>query len=60
MENRWIVVWSNGKILTFVPYDSMGMTSFIRRGLEEGPVTVNDKEVYIDDTGFWQYKDSGT
>ena len=56
MENKWIVVWSNGKTMTFVPYDSIGMTSFIRRGLEQGTVTVNDKEVFIANNGFWQYK----
>lgn len=58
MNEKWIVHWENGKTITFVPYDSLGMTSFIRKGLELGVVTVNGKEVEIDQEGFWRYREN--
>ena len=32
-ENKqsWTVRWENGKTQTYVPYDSFGMTSFIKK-----------------------------
>ena len=53
---KWTVKWENGKIQQYVPYDSYGMTTFIKRGLEIGKVTVNDREVIILNE-FWTYKD---
>jgi hypothetical protein len=52
----WIVKWENGKTQQYCPYDSYGMTSFIKKGLESGIVTVNDKEVFFDGE-YWKYKD---
>lgn len=61
MKQEWIVKWENGKTLTFIPMDSIGMTSFIKQGLANGKVFVNDKEVimlnddlpvYREDCGF--------
>lgn len=61
-ENKqsWTVRWENGKTQTYVPYDSLGMTSFIKKGLEKGKVTVNDKDVFIDENHFWRYKNDQT
>ena len=56
---KWIVKWENGKIQQYVPYDSYGMTTFIKKGLEIGKVTVNDREVVILNE-FWRYKDEDT
>ena len=50
---EWIVKWEDGKTQKYVPYDSYGMTSFIKQGLKKGKVTVNDKEVYITEEGYW-------
>lgn len=57
MDNIWIVTWQNGKKQKYVPYDSYGMTSFIKRGLEFGKVFVNDREVVLRSDGIWIYKD---
>ena len=56
---KWIVKWEDGTIQQYVPYDSYGMTSFIKKGLTKGKVTVNDKEVYITEEGYWRHKDEG-
>jgi len=50
---KWIVKWEDGKTQQYVPHDSYGMTSFIKQGLKKGKVTVNDKEVYITEEGYW-------
>ena len=57
MNQIWIVKWENGKTQQYCPYDSYGMTTFIKKGLELGKVTVNDKEVFFDGE-YWQYKDT--
>jgi hypothetical protein len=61
MIQVWLVKWEDGKTQQYCLYDSYGMTSFIKKGLAKGLVTVNDKEVYITEEGYWRYKDeSGT
>ena len=44
-STEWIVRWENGKTQRYVPYDSLGMTRFVLKGLKEGKVYVNDDEV---------------
>jgi len=62
IENqKWVVRWPSGKEWTFVPYDSIGMTSCIKQGLAKGKVTVNDKEVILSEDSSigwigWEYK----
>jgi len=54
IENiKWVVVWESGRTETFVPYDSYGMSSFIRQGLKRGKVFVNDKEVEEYESDTW-------
>jgi hypothetical protein len=49
---KWIVKWENGKTQTFVPYDSIGFTTFIRQGLQAGKVTVNGIEYEEKEDGW--------
>lgn len=60
IENqKWIVRWETGKEMCFVPYDSTGMSSFICQGLSKGKVTINDREVELNDENItgWSYKE---
>lgn len=61
--NCWVVQWSDGTTQRYVPYDSIGMSRFIRNGLDKGKVTVNTFEVegflldeQNDKTWNWRYK----
>lgn len=58
-DQKWIVRWENGKEMCFVPYDSTGMSWFICRGLSKGKVTINDREVELNEenTTGWSYKE---
>ena len=50
--DRWTVKWKTGREKTFVPYDSLGYTSFVKQGLKLGRVTVNDRPVTVNSQGY--------
>jgi hypothetical protein len=52
--NYWVVKTLTEE-RTYVPYDSIGMNSFILYGLRIGKVTVNGSEV-INHLDTWKFK----
>jgi len=51
-EQEWVVRWEDGKTQRYVPYDSYGMSSFLRQGAEKGKVYINDIQVEVIPTEY--------
>ena len=47
LDQSWVVRWENGKTQRYTPYDSYGMSSFLKQGAEKGKVFINDVEVEV-------------
>ena len=51
-EQAWVVRWENGKTQRYTPYDSYGMSSFLKQGAEKGKVFINNVEVEVIPTEY--------